>query len=140
MIDSQGFLLPKKYHRLCYNPKYLWINNKFDNMENNKTTPKDFFLHLGMIVALYVVVGNFINLAFKVINKAFPEVDYAYFSSSDISLPVATLIIIFPIFTLISWLIYKTYRQIPEKKNLWVRRWLTYVTLFFAGVFWRGTW
>jgi len=33
----------------------------------NKTSAKDFFLHLGAIVALYAVVISFLNLTFKII-------------------------------------------------------------------------
>ncbi len=112
-----------------------------------KTSALDFFLHLGSIVALYVVVGNFVNLLFRIIDKAFPDairdgISYTMYSSysdgSGISLPVATLIIVFPIFVILSKLIYKTYAENSEKKHLAVRKWLTYVTLFFAGIFLAG--
>ncbi|MEK7642813.1 MAG: DUF5671 domain-containing protein [Patescibacteria group bacterium] len=109
-----------------------------------KMNALDFFLHLGSIVALYVVVGNFINLLFRIINKSFPEVaynySYGYFgrSGGEISFPVATLIIVFPIFIVLSSLIEKTYIQNPDKKHLGVRKWLTYITLFIAGVILAG--
>jgi len=102
-----------------------------------RTTAKDFFLHLGTIAGLYSVAIALVNLLFTVINKAYPsipEYNYNYYSSSGISLPVATLIIIFPVFFLLSRLVYKTYEIEPDKKQLAVRRWLTYITLFVAGV------
>ncbi len=111
------------------------------NPNGAKTSALDFFLHLGSIVALYVVVGNFVNLLFRIIDKAFPAmVTNAYYSAQglEISFPVATLIVVFPIFVLLSWLIHKTYNQNVEKKGLAVRKWLTYVTLFFAGIFLAG--
>ena len=88
------------------------------NMEN-KTSAKDFFLHLGSIVALYTVVISFLNLIFKVINEAFPEIQnyYSWGSGSEISMPVATLIIVFPIFIILSWLVYKIYTQNSVKKE-----------------------
>src|ERR1035437_6992036 len=49
-------------------------------------------------------------------------------------MPVATLIIFFPIFILLMWLLEKSYIAEPEKKHLSVRRWLTYITLFIAGL------
>jgi len=111
-------------------------------MEPTKASARDFFLHLGSIVALYVVAGNFINLLFKIINQSFPEVlnySYSYFGNgSQISLSVATLLIVFPIFVLLSWLVHKTYENTPEKKSLAVRRWLTYITLFVAGILLAG--
>jgi hypothetical protein len=115
-------------------------------MENNTpsevgsgTSAKDFFLHLGSIVALYVVSGNFISLLFIIINKAYPEVsnyNYYFYSQggSEISLPVATLIIVFPVFVLLSRWVHRTYEESPLKKHLSIRKWLTYITLFAAGV------
>lgn len=104
----------------------------------NKTTAKDFFLHLGAVIALYTVVGSFLNLIFKVINKAYPEINnYNYYywgGGSEISMPVATLIIVFPIFILLSYFVYKIYAENPAKKELGVRKWLVYITLFVAGI------
>src|SRR3989344_4588237 len=112
-------------------------------MENNQnhTTAKDFFLHLGAIVALYTTVISFLNLVFKIINEAYPEVAtyYGYFrTGSEISLPVATLLIVFPIFILLSYFVHKTYNESPEKKDLPIRKWLTYITLFVAGIILAG--
>lgn len=111
-------------------------------MENNiptnrGTSAKDFFLHLGMIVSLYVVAGNFISLLFTIINKSYPEVAryYSYYyNGSEISLPVATLIIVFPVFVVLSRWVHRSYEEFPEKKHLAIRKWLTYITLFVAGI------
>lgn len=118
-------------------------------MENNYPTPnhgasaKDFFLHLGMMVALYAVAISFLNLLFRVIDRAFPLYQdmscgfagcYNYATSSPISLPVATLIIVFPIFIGLAYIVYRSYISDPSKKDIWIRRWLTYITLFVAGV------
>jgi hypothetical protein len=110
-------------------------------MENTKTSAKDFFLHLGAIVALYTVTISFLNLIFKIINKAFPEVTqniYAWGAGSEISLPVATVIIVFPLFILLSYFVHKIYIQNPAKKELGIRKWLTYITLFVAGIILAG--
>lgn len=112
-------------------------------MEPNttKTGALDFFLHLGSIVALYFVIGNFINLLFRVIDKAFPEIitnAYYWSQGSEISFPVASLIVVFPIFIVLSKLVHKTYNTDPNKKHLAIRKWLTYITLFFAGIFLAG--
>ncbi|MEK7635412.1 MAG: DUF5671 domain-containing protein [Patescibacteria group bacterium] len=103
----------------------------------NKASAKDFFLHLGAIVGLYTVTISFINLLFKVINKAFPEVTsniYSWGGGSEISLPIATLIIFFPIFVFLSQMVHKIYIENPAKKDLAIRKWLTYITLFVAGI------
>lgn len=104
-----------------------------------KTSAKDFFLNLGAIVALYTVVVSLLNLLFTVINNAYPQItsynNYGYsYGSQSISFPVSTLIIFFPIFILLMWLLERDYKTEPEKKHLNVRRWLTYITLFVAGL------
>jgi hypothetical protein len=101
-----------------------------------KTSAKDFFLNLGAIVALYTTVVSLLNLLFTVINNAYPQINsgYYYVGSRSISMPVATLIIFFPIFVLLMWFLEKGYITEPEKKHLSVRRWLTYITLFIAGL------
>ncbi len=100
-----------------------------------KTSAKDFFLNLGAIVALYTVVVSLLNLLFTVINTAYPQITAYYYSSSQsISFPVATLIIFFPIFVLLMWLMEKGFVLEPDKRHLGVRKWLTYITLFVAGL------
>lgn len=105
---------------------------------SGRASARDFFLHLGAIVALYTVVISFLNLVFKIINKAYPEIaNYSYYygyGGSEISMPVATLIIVFPIFILLSYFVYKSYEENPAKKELGIRKWLTYITLFVAGI------
>lgn len=123
--------------------KIYMENQNFSYSTNNKseTTAKDFFLHLGMIVSLYATVIAFLNLLFKVIDKAFPNMitkAYYWSRSSEISMPVATLIVVFPIFVFLSWLVYKSYEENQSKKNLGIRKWLIYITLFVAGIILAG--
>jgi len=73
-------------------------------------------------------------LLFTIINYAFPKVTDSYYFSQSISLPVATLIIFFPIFVLLSWILEKEYKRDSDKRNLPIHKWLSYITLFFAGV------
>src|SRR3989344_5660139 len=115
------------------------VSNKMENIDGTsskpRTTPKDFFINLGAIVALYTVVVTVLNLLFTVINVAYPKVtDYYYMGSQSISFPVSTLIIFFPVYILLMWLLEKGYTSEPEKRNLPVRRWLSYVTLFISGL------
>jgi hypothetical protein len=101
---------------------------------DTRITAKDFFLHIGAIAALYVGVVALLNLLFTVINSAFPQVDqYNYYNSSSLSLPVATLIVVFPLFLFLSNLLQKGYAVDPVRKDYAVRKWLIYITLFIAG-------
>lgn len=97
---------------------------------------KDFFINLGAIVALYTLVYNLISLLFTVINKAYPQITngYDYMGSTSISWPVATLVIFFPIFILLMWLLEREYKANPEKQSSGIHKWLTYITLFIAGL------
>ena len=99
-----------------------------------RTTPKDFFLHLGVIVTLYVSIISFLTLVFHVVDYAFPAELQRYFATSSISWPVAALIIIFPIYLILSWILNRDYSNNPEKRELGIRKWLLYITLFIAGV------
>lgn len=102
---------------------------------NTKITARDFFLHLGAVVTFYASVVALITLLFEVINFAFPRMItnayYYYFPS--ISFQVATLIVAFPLFILISWYLQKTYLVDPGLRDVPLRRWLVYITLFVAG-------
>lgn len=105
-------------------------------MDKPKTTPKDFFLQFGTMVTLYVSAISIINLLFQTINYAFPD-KLAYYGdpySSGIRWAIASLIIIFPLFLVLSWLGGKDFRVNPEKRELPIRKWLIYLTLFVAGI------
>jgi len=97
-------------------------------------SPKDFFLHLGVVISLYIEAISFINLLFVIIDKVFPGELQRFISVSSISWPIASLIIIFPLFILLSWLLNKEYRLNPPKRELGIRKWLIFITLFVAGV------
>jgi hypothetical protein len=104
-----------------------------------RTTPRDFFLHLGTIVTLYISSVSLLTLLFQIIYYRFPDaLAGAYFGydpySGAVRMAIASLVIAFPLFWLISWILNRDYISMPEKKALGVRRWLVYFTLFIAGV------
>src|SRR3989338_2777850 len=101
---------------------------------NTKITAKDFFLHIAVIALLYAGTIALLNILFNVINVAFPQVtQYYYYDSASISLPVATLVVVFPLFLFLSNLLRKGYLEDPSRKDYPVRKWLVYITLFIAG-------
>jgi uncharacterized membrane protein YjfL (UPF0719 family) len=100
---------------------------------NTKTTPKDFFLHLGATVVLYVAVGAFIDLTFSVINYAFPDQLAGYFTATSMVWPMSLLIVLIPILYVLEWFINRDVTRTPEKKTLWIRSWRMYVTIFLGG-------
>ncbi len=100
---------------------------------NNKTTPKDFFLHLAATIGLYVAAGALINLSLKVIDYLFPDRLAGYFYAPSIAWPISMLVVLIPALYILEWFIHRDYRKMPEKMNLWIRRWRIHLTLFLAG-------
>jgi hypothetical protein len=102
---------------------------------NSKTTAKDFFLYLGVIIGLYVSSISFLMLIFQIIDKTFPLAgEYIGDLDSSIRSSLAALIIFFPAFIYVSYLTNKDLVASPEKKDMWVRRWMIFFTLFVAGL------
>lgn len=102
-------------------------------MNQIKTTPKDFFLHLTATVVLYTAVIALINLSFSIINYFFPDALAGYFYANSVAWPISMLVVLVPVLYVVEWLIEKDIKAVPEKKELWVRRWRIYLTLFLAG-------
>ncbi|MHB9019456.1 MAG: DUF5671 domain-containing protein [Minisyncoccota bacterium] len=106
-------------------------------MENTKNSPKDFFLHLLAIIALYMSAASLMTLLFQYINVLFPDpLAYASYISITgfIRYAMATLIIIFPVYIFVSRMLNGEYAAIPEKREYKLRKWLVYFTLFVAGI------
>lgn len=100
-----------------------------------KTSPKDFFLYFWITVSLYISVISLIGLLFAVIDQAFPgPLAYTDPYSTGVRTAIATLIVIFPVFILVSRYVYGMERTTPEKRELGVRKWLTYFNLFVGGL------
>ncbi len=97
-----------------------------------KTTPKDFFLHLGAIVALYAAAGALINLSFSVINYYFPDALAGYFYGNAVAWPISMLVVLVPILYVLEWVINRDISRMPEKAGLWIRSWRIYIILFSA--------
>lgn len=105
-------------------------------MNKIPTTPKDVFLHLLMIVTLFISVINGMALIFQYINLAFPDNLNFYYRGilETIRWSSASLIIALPVFLGTSWLIGRDIRKEPEKKSIGIRKWLIYLTLFIAAI------
>ncbi len=100
---------------------------------NTKTTAKDFFLHLGATIALYAGTIALINLFFTIANKALPDALSYYFSAGSIVWPISMIVVLVPILYIIEWQIGRDISRVPEKKDLWIRVWRIYLTLFLTG-------
>lgn len=101
-------------------------------------SPKDFFLHLLSMVALYASAISFTTVIYQLINLWIPDPLEQYFYAegaySVIRGALSFLIILFPVYVLTAWLLQKSYKADQNKRNLWVRKWLLYFTLFVAAL------
>ncbi len=95
-----------------------------------KTTPKDFFLHLGATVVLYMATVALINLLFSIINYFFPDTLAGYFYANSVAWPISMLIILVPVLYGLEYLIRRDIAKVPEKADLWIRKWRIYLTIF----------
>jgi len=99
---------------------------------------REAFLYLVMFSTLYLSAYNLGSLLFDFINRAFPDPaarDYSGMVDDNIRWSVASLIIAFPAFILVSRYIHRELVRNPVKRLSTIRRWLTYITLFIAASF-----
>lgn len=108
-------------------------------MENNmKSTPKDVFLHLLGIITLMVSVVSFITLWFQYINVWIPDtlqyLGTGSFYLDSIRWAVAALVVVFPVYILVGWILGRDYKVDPSRREVRARKWLLYLTLFIAAI------
>lgn len=102
-----------------------------------KVTPKDFFLTVATIAALYASLVSLITLLFEYIDRLVGDpLQYGYYDpySGGIRVALSTLIVIFPVYLYFTRVLNTDIRANPDKKDLWVRRWLHMLTVFLAGL------
>lgn len=103
-----------------------------------KSSPRDVFLNLLVIITLYTSASSFLALLFQYINILIPTPLesrwdlFSYFSRARWA--IAVLIVAFPIYALASRYLEKNYKREPEKRSLRIRKWLLYFTLFAAAL------
>lgn len=99
---------------------------------------REVFVYLALFAALYASAYNLGALAFEFINRAFPdplETSYAVsYRESAIRWNVSVLIVAFPLFLFTFRAVSRAIERDPTKRSSRPRKWLTYLTLFIAGV------
>ena len=100
----------------------------------SKTTPKDFFLWLGAIIALYGSITSIVALLFEYINYSYPD---ALAGNGDpyggaVRFSMATLIVLVPTMIVIFRILRTSIVKEAGKATIWVRRWALVLTLFIA--------
>ncbi len=100
-------------------------------------TPKDFFMYFGAGISLYASAGALLALLFNIINTKLPDALNPYYSatwaSDGMRVAISILLVAFPLYLVLSWLIRKDIAGNIVKYQLPVRKWFIYFTLFIAG-------
>jgi len=100
-----------------------------------KSTPKDVFLHLFNILTFYISVIAFITLFVQYINALFPDPLNFYYTAmaNAVRWSTSILVIAVPIYLLTSWMLAKDLVSNKKKRELKLRKWLVYFTLFISS-------
>src|SRR3989344_2356957 len=108
------------------------------NQEENRavSSPKDVFMQLLVMIALYISAVSFGMLLFNYIDLWFPDplVDFYARTSGSIRWALASLTIVFPVYLWLAWTLAREMSRDPAKRELKIRKWLVYFTLFAAAV------
>ncbi len=111
------------------------------NLVQTKLSPKFFFLSFGVLVTLITVVTSFLNLIFDTLNKKFPDAlngvyQYGYdtYQYEGIRTAIATLIIIFPVFLVLSYYWNKTAKGGLSHISEVIRKWMLYLIIFLSAI------
>lgn len=105
-----------------------------------KTTgPKDVFVQLLLMVALYLSATHLGVLLFQIVNIYLPDpVRRGWYGpdamAAGVRWAIAMLIVTAPVFFGVTWHLRKEFVRAPEKLKLRSRRWLTALTLFAAAL------
>ena len=100
-----------------------------------------FFLCLGLLITLITSVTSFLNLVFETLNKCFPDVlnasyqyGYSTYEYESIRMALATLIIFFPVFIIVSYFWRKFAKGIMGHVDEVIKKWVMYIILFLSTI------
>lgn len=104
---------------------------------SNRQLPRDVFLYFLMVFALGTAAANLGSILFQFINLYIPgEVGYNFFGSAKaaIRFAVSSLVVVFPVLVWVLRFLARDMAVQPEKRDLKIRKWLLYFTLFVTGL------
>jgi hypothetical protein len=99
-------------------------------------SPRDAFVYLVIFSTLGIAAFHFGALVFELINRVFPDTVFdsnAERSADAVRRAIASLIVTFPIYLILSATVAREIRFDPTKAASKIRKWLTYITLFLAA-------
>jgi hypothetical protein len=103
-------------------------------MQGTKITAKDIFIYLGIFISLIVSVGNIIKIVFVAIDTKWKDAAAAVYNydvyNDGVRFAIASLLVLYPLYVLFSWIASKDVKQNPEKKTSVVRKAFIYSAIF----------
>lgn len=113
-----------------------FIVKKNTHMES-KTKALDVFVYLGIFISLIVSVTNIIQILFTAIERKFTDVlemgQYIDMYGSDMRMAIASLVVMFPIYLILSMYVSRDIRKYLYKRDLFIRKMFIYTTLFVTA-------
>jgi hypothetical protein len=98
---------------------------------------REAFMYVVMFFTLYFSAHHLVSLVFELINLAFPDSAAHRYAAlaSEVTLrwAISAVVVGFPVFLYVAWLIERELRADVSKRASRVRRQLTYLTLFIAA-------
>lgn len=85
------------------------------------------------MASLYWLSVSYILLVFEIINHKFPD-EALYFNNEVSTFTLSSVIIMTPVFLFLTRYLNKYIANNPSKRDIWVRKWSIYLTLFIASV------
>ncbi|MEN9552295.1 MAG: hypothetical protein RI935_672 [Candidatus Parcubacteria bacterium] len=123
----------------CFGIGYLIYSftNKFSMNVQEKTKAVDVFVYALLAVSLIMTVSNVLTVIFAAIErKFFDALNYSYVDAtySDVRFAIAALIVVFPLYLILTWYVEKDITKFFYKKDLIVRKFFVFGTLFVTVV------
>lgn len=98
---------------------------------------REAFMYLVLFTTMYWSAFHLGSLLFNIIDIALPDpamrAAATTYLRSQMRWSIASLVVAFPVFLYMSWLVGRDISTDPNKRHSKVRRWLTYLTLFFSA-------
>lgn len=121
----------------CYNKVIM----ETQQIDKGKLNIGFFFLCLGTLITLVTSVVSFLNLVFNTLDKQFPDVlnstyqyGYSTYDFESIRIALATLIIFFPIFIVVSYFWRKMMIKEMSHIDEIIKKWVIYIILFLSAI------
>lgn len=111
------------------------INHNHNMQSDMKTKALDVFVYLGIAISLVVSVTNLLQIVFAAVDRKFPDIvssSYVDMTQSDVRFAIASLVVMFPVYLILSWYTSRDIKKFLYKQDIFIRKAMIYCTLFIT--------